>query len=328
VNIAGYRYIPNRTLLKKNEVSRKIDSLDFSCMDLICPINAESIQNRWLNSFISTPGQLAKTMPPSTTAFIYRVLKSYAAIAVNGHTVPPFVHCTQVAETNLVTPLSTCLSLIRICQQPLPGSQQVAANVLQREMADLYENHGMLDNFTILAAFQAYLIYTLVSYFRLGRDAVPSLRQVVINLQEIACSCAKHGLSCTTEGEGTRPTWESWIVAEAKRRTLYTMYLFDNMLSVQDGLPTFLGTELRGLLAPTSKYLWEATTRSNWEKLYNLHLVEWVDGGLRIDELWPPHEELTEDETIQRDRRVDQWLEGVDEFGTMMYAVTSCTHGN
>ncbi len=44
-------------------------------------------------------------------------------------------------------------------------------------------------------------------------------------------------------------------MAEAKRRTLYTMYLFDNILSAQDGLPTFLSTELRGLAAPAEKSL-------------------------------------------------------------------------
>ncbi|GJC89573.1 hypothetical protein ColLi_12411 [Colletotrichum liriopes] len=60
---------------------------------------------------------------------------------------------------------------------------------------------------------------------------------------------------------------------------------------------------------------------------YNIHLTEWPEGGLRIDELWPIPEDLDEDEINKRRSRVDAWLEDLDEFGTMIYAVTSGTHG-
>ncbi|RGP77297.1 c6 finger domain [Fusarium longipes] len=147
-----------------------------------------------------------------------------------------------------------------------------------------------------------------------------------MNLQEIACATARQGLVCIAEQQGTRPNWETWVLAEAKRRTLYTMYFLDNVLSAKDGLPTFIAHELKGLYAPSSKDLWQSG-RAEWEQAYNLHLVEWVDGTFQLDELWPMPEEMGGDEIEHRQRRTDRWLEAVDEYGTMLYAVTSCTYG-
>ena len=303
------------------------DGLDFSNLGLVCPINVEDISNRWLNSYVPIPGQSAKKYPPSITAYMFRIHKSYAAVAVRGRGIPPFIHATQIRILSKIAPLSTCLSLVRICDRPLPGSAPVALEVLQREMDRLYETHQTLDDMSLLAAFQAYLIYSMVVFLWLSQGTNPFLRQAVMNLQEIACAASARGLVSLAEQQEVRPKWEAWITAEAKRRTLFTMYLFDSVLSSQDGLETYIGIELSGLLAPSSECLWKARSRREWEAAYNVHLAEWTDGGLRINELWPISPDLDEHGVAERRRRVDQWLEGVDEYGTMLFAVTSCTHG-
>ncbi|KAF2092425.1 MFS general substrate transporter [Rhizodiscina lignyota] len=306
-------------------LSDGFEALYFSDLELYCPINADDIKNRWLNSYVPIPGQKIKEYPASITAFIYRMLKSYAAVTVRGRGIPPFVHASQIA-TSVTPPLSTCLTLVRICENPLPGSEIVAADVLQREMNSLYEQHGAYDDMTLLATYQAYLIYSMVLFFRLSQGSNPFLRQAMMNLQHLACSSSRRGLMCIAEQQHARPKWEAWIVAEAKRRTLFTMYLFDSVLSAQDGLPTFLGAELEGLPAPGNQFLWTAPTRYKWETAYNIHVVDWAEGGLRIDELWPIPANLDDHHILERRIRVDRWLETVDEFGTMTYAVTSCTH--
>lgn len=307
--------------------SERIGILDFSNLELVCPINADEISNRWLNAYVPITGQTVKAYPISVTSFIYRILKSYAAVAVHGRGIPPFIHSSEMMALTTFPPLSTCLSLVRICERPLPGSEGVAAEVLQREMNNLYELRGTYDDMALLAAFQAYLIYAMVLFFRLNQGAGASLRQSMMNLQELACISSQRGLVCIAEQQRARPRWEPWIVAEAKRRTLYTMYLFDSVLSAHDGLPTFLGTELQGLPAPSNKALWESQSRHDWEAVYNMYLVEWTHGGLRINELWPIPADLDERGISQRRSRVDEWLQNIDEFGTMLYAVTSCTHG-
>ncbi|KAL6912506.1 hypothetical protein FSST1_010266 [Fusarium sambucinum] len=311
-----------------NSRGKETELLDFSNLALVCPINSDDIKNRWLNSYVPLPGQTVKEYSPNIMSFVYRILKSYASMMVRGRGIPPFIHSSQITTELITPPLSTCMSLVRICEQSLPGSQEVAADVIQREMNNLYDKHATYDDASLLAAFQAHLIYSMVLFFYLTPGGpVPFLRQAVIKLQEIACVCSRRGLMSVSEQQGIRPKWEDWIVAEAKRRTLFTMYFFDNVLSAQDGFSIYLGTELKGLPAPSSKALWQSSVRQEWEKMYNIHLADWVDSIFRIDELWPIPDDLDEDGVVERRKRVDRWLEAVDEYGSILYAVTSCTHG-
>jgi hypothetical protein len=105
------------------------------------------------------------------------------------------------------------------------------------------------------------------------------------------------------------------------------MYLFDSVVSTQENLPTYLGTELQGLPAPAAGSIWEASSRPEWEQAYNLFLAEWMEPGLAIDELWPIPPDMDEAGVARRRGRVDHWLEDIDSYGTMLYAVVSCTHG-
>ena len=160
-------------------------------------------------------------------------------------------------------------------------------------------------------------------FFADGQSGQLIDRQIMINLQDFACDIVSSGLVCPQELAHARPDWESWIVASTKLRALYTMYMFDNVFCSQNGLPTFLGEELKSLLAPASKTLWEASDPDVWRIEYNKHCHDWPSGGLRIDELWPAPETGAE----ERRKRVDKWLASVDEFGMMLFAVTLVTHG-
>lgn len=304
--------------------AQKTDTLDFSHLNLICPLNVEDISNRWLKPYIPDDGEQVKEYPEPVTRFIYRVLKSYAAVGARGRDALPFIHPTQMKTPDSC--LATCLSLVRISANPLPGSEVTAVTILQREMENITESSGSYDQVSLLAAFQAYLIYTMVLFFRLNQGDKPFFRSAMMNLQQLACSSSWGGLICTADSTRIRPRWEEWIIAEAKRRTLYVMYLFDSTLSANEGLPTFLGTELRGLPAPSNKPLWHAYDRAEWEKEYNVLLAEWTEGVLNIEELWPIPPGMDDLGQLRRRTRVDQWLENLDEFGTMMFAVTSCTH--
>lgn len=302
-------------------------SFTFVGLDLACPINADDIQNRWLSSYVPGLEQTIKEYPPNVVNFMSRMLKSYVASSVSSQGWPPFVHFSQITTSDTSSYLSTCLSLVRLFANPFPGSNEVAAGTIQREMNRIYPFDAMASNMTLLAAFQAYLVYTMVLYFWLDDLPKAFLRVAMMNIQELACASSRQGLVCVAEQRSTRPKWEAWIAVEAKRRTLYTMYMFDSVLLSRDKLRNYLGTELRGLPAPANKSLWQVRVRHEWERLYNAHLTEWPRGELRIDELWPMPAGSDSLATEERRQRVDQWLEDVDEFGTMLFAVTSCTHG-
>ncbi|KAI9148192.1 hypothetical protein HJFPF1_12018 [Paramyrothecium foliicola] len=332
--IHGTSYEPLDTLAPSNQsyspstqLAEEAEALDFSCLELTCPINADEISNRWLNTYIPTPGQALKTYPSNVILFIQNALESYTSMVIRGREMPPFVHWSQLNAASSTSPLATCLSLVRICEKTTSDSEAVALGVLQREMTSIYEQHKLLDGLESLAAPQTYFIYAMVLFFRLYSGAASSFPQIMMNLQEIACSTSKQGLVCASEQQLARPKWEAWIVAEAKRRTIFTMYLFDSLLSARDGMPTFLGSELRGLPAATGKTLWRSRERNEWETTYNLHVAAWAEGHFRIDELWPYPADMDGRDIRKRRDRTAFWLESVDEFGMFLYAVTCCTHG-
>lgn len=142
----------------------------------------------------------------------------------------------------------------------------------------------------------------------------------MINLQELASAMSLTGLSCPS---GTPPEWESWIIAEAKRRTLYSMYTFDHIFNYSQNIPSYIGTELGHLPLPSNKALWAANTKDAWEKEYQRYLGEWPSDPPRLEDFWP---DQTEAIAKKRHERANRWVESADEFGMFMFAVSNMTY--
>lgn len=315
--------------------------LSFVAINLICTVDPTRIRNRWLSDFIPSLTDRVKMYAPGVSSFVFRVLKTYPSILLNRGQLPPFIHPSQLAGPDIPTPLANCLSLVRLWDGQVRGSEAIVCETIKKEMDRLYAEVGRslysyhyiklifvlkrasYNQMDKLSACQAYLIYSMMLFF--SRQHGQSLvdRQIMINLLDFACDIAQDGLVCPGEIAKIRPDWESWIVACAKRRTLYTLYFFDNIFCAAHDLPTFLGEELESLPAPARKSLWDARDRNTWEKAYALHLTEWPEGAFRIDELWP---DMSPDNGEKKRRRVDKWLQSVDEYGMMLFAVTHITH--
>ncbi|KAI9324709.1 hypothetical protein DFJ73DRAFT_667122 [Zopfochytrium polystomum] len=311
------------------------EPLDFSNLEpeLTCPINASEITFRWLHTIVPLPGQVAKVYAPPIVTFIHRTLRSYADRAIRGRIPPPFIHHTQLvpdAVPGASSALAACLNVVHMCEAATsPQSAPELYRIVLREMDALFLQCSApaTNPATLVAAFQSALLYHLVLFFRLSSSSAsdPSLPQSMVSLQELACAAATRGLVCTAELACARPArWEAWIVAEALRRSLFVMYLLDSAVAASRGLPTFFASELRGVPAPAAGSLWRAASRAEWVARYNAVVADWSG----IDELWPMPQDLTEAEVERRRARVALWVEDLDELGTMMYAITSCSHGS
>ncbi|KAF3000702.1 hypothetical protein E8E13_002538 [Curvularia kusanoi] len=73
----------------------------------------------------------------------------------------------------------------------------------------------------LFAAFQAHLIYCMLLFFHFPALSKPFRRQAMMDLQILACASSRGGLVCIADKTGAVPEWNSWVLAEAKRRTLY-----------------------------------------------------------------------------------------------------------
>ena len=160
-------------------------------------------------------------------------------------------------------------------------------------------------------------------YFSSFSNLSPITDKTMMSLMEMAFRTARNGLFSDSELTHTRPSWESWILVAAKRRTIFAMYLFSSVYNADRGLPNFLAHELSGVYAPGDKALWEASDRHTWGKKYDHHLLNWEDGMLEISELW----RSAETESTKRRERVERWVKGADEFGMMIFGVCAHIHG-
>ncbi|KAK9243126.1 hypothetical protein V1506DRAFT_407003 [Lipomyces tetrasporus] len=67
--------------------------------------------------------------------------------------------------------------------------------------------------------------------------------------------------------------------------------------------------------ASAAKWLWQASTREQWETLYNRWLARWDDSGYLQGEL------AGIDPGVTMDRRSEMWLEETDECGITMMSI-------
>ncbi|KAF7587820.1 hypothetical protein BBP40_006672 [Aspergillus hancockii] len=301
------------------------DGLDFTTVDLAPNANAEDIRDRWLRPYIPPPlgqDEVPKVYHPSTLQYISRVLSTYPRRMLEDRAVPPIIHAAQIEGKEMPPALANCYSLVRMWEQAVPGSETMVTSTLEKEMERLGEEHPDHD-YELLSAFQAYLIYTIMLYFSPHGGYSLVTDKIMITLMELAFRTARNGLFCIAELAHTRPTWESWIVVAAKRRAIFTMYLFTSVYNADRLLPNFVAEEMRGVYAPGHKALWEAGDRDRWNKEYDRYLLQWEDGMLEISELW----RSAETGSTERRERIERWVQTTDEFGMMIFGVCAHIHG-
>ncbi|KAJ9213183.1 hypothetical protein DTO166G4_5176 [Paecilomyces variotii] len=313
------------TLVQTDPTSQGPDrlNLDFSHLDLVSIADSTQIRNRWLESFFPSDNQIPKTFLPYTVQFLSCVLASYPKYMLRDVCVPPIIHTVQVNARELPLALANCYSLVRMWETRAIGSEAIVTSTVQREMERLIEERESYGQMELLAASQAYLIYVIMAYFSPAQGIPLVDSSTIVHLQEFSSRLALGGLISAAELMHTRPSWESWIVASAKRRVIFASYLFNNVFNSTNQVPVYLAEELGDLPVPGNKLLWEAKDRVTWEKEYDRHLSLWEDGDLRTFELW----RSPETGSPNRRKRIHQWLRSVDEFGMMLFATCAHLHG-
>lgn len=138
--------------------------------------------------------------------------------------------------------------------------------------------------------------------------------KLILDISEISLRLASSGLALheETTGDGEISQWYDWTIMSAKRRTILTIYMLTWAWSVWRNYPSFYCHELQLMLAPSPKALWQAQTETEWLPLYQKWFQKWKGDGYRIGEL------LSISPKHIVNRRTEDWLEEVDEFGMLL----------
>lgn len=319
---------------------------------LLAPLDVSRIRDRWLDYYFTPTTKQIKEYPARIMALMSRTLSTYPAMWIRNqsHT-PPFLHPAQCSQQTIMPEtLANCLSLLRLCANAVPGSDDLVRDNVQREMSRLVSVieegvHGrtLSHHLSCLSALQAYLLLSIHTYF--ASKAQPSLGifspALIATLHDLASKVSAAGIMSPEEVGGavlaasSVPRWETWIIAEAKRRTVFCVYMFEDVYNYESSASTYLAEELAALLAPASKWTWRASSRSSFDAEYLGWARAWSgERGLVISELWPREPgggACTDDADDARRKqetqeRISRWAETVDEFGMFLLAVCTTTH--
>lgn len=290
----------------------------FSTVDLICPIDVERVKTRWLEGFASVLDRQPKVPGPGVTFFTLTTLRSWPRMLTQpGTGSPPFIHPSQLQNSDYPPALARCVTIAHMWANQADGGDIVRETIL-REAQALFESDslGSTNDMERLVMLQAYLLLCLMLLPSCTTEPMTIPQEMKINLQELTARSAQEGLLCPSEQTGSCPDYFSWILAEAKRRTLYAVYMLDDVINTLGNMPCVLGDELGILPMSCSKMLWLAcSSQETWEQEYNVTLAS--GKHLRLEELWMhPADEKTR-------KRREGWLAAVDEFGLMIYAIAS-----
>ncbi|KAJ7619495.1 hypothetical protein FB45DRAFT_839980 [Roridomyces roridus] len=286
--------------------------------------SAESAQiaARWLNSFIVPVGKRVKPLTSRVVNIMLRVLKSYTRILVKDDpTLPPFMHPLQSPAPQPM--MANCRSILRMWDNRAPGSESMIMDTARREMQKLIDDRLTYDDLTLLTACQAYLLYS-IHFFSPDAESPIVDTGTLISLLDLASAMSSKGLG-TAANRTDRHTWGSWIVMEAKRRTLYSVYILENVIDFHQNAPSYIADEIGRLPSPSPKALWDARQADVWEREYECYIAEWPMDLPRVEDLWPhPVESVAR----ERRQRKDHFVESVDEYGMFFYTITSMVHGS
>ncbi|KAK5988347.1 hypothetical protein PT974_12498 [Cladobotryum mycophilum] len=261
--------------------------------------SVDPIRDRWMNPLLDINAPSSK-LAGHSMEFLFRVLRTYPRMLVQDEDVGcPIIHPCQLLPDKVRLPMANCIVITRMWDGHSQQSAGIIESTIDQEMQRLVDEYINYEEEDLLAAMQSLLIH-----------------MKMMKLHEVAHILAKTGLTLAEEEPKAAPEWEDWIRITTKTRTILAFFCFEWAFSAYNNLLSYHCHEIGFILAPTSKLLWLATTKEEWERRYSRWMLRWRPRGFfRMEELMaiPPG--------VQVDERVNAWLAETDEFGIMIMAM-------
>ncbi|VUC35716.1 unnamed protein product [Clonostachys rosea] len=283
---------------------------------------SSTLQNEGSAQGPHSPGQQAPKPHPNSCLFhLCRIYRTYPRMLSTCDKLPPFIHKSQVLAKKPPMPLANCLAL---CKMWANSSSSVAAGsdfaktLIKTELTRLLEEYRTYDEATVVAAFQAAVLYAIVLLF-------PNTQKLPVKMFDLSTLAAlkefgqyiRNGtVMMAEEVSHTRPSWQQWLQVSCKRRSLISFYCFEWMNAMLNNFAHFPCNVAEFMPAPAGKVLWEITEQEKWEVAYDRWLGRWAGLGVyTLGDL----DSIAPGPTL--DLRSDMWLEEADELGILLLSL-------
>ncbi|CAG9989316.1 unnamed protein product [Clonostachys byssicola] len=219
--------------------------------------------------------------------------------------------------SNPAGPLSNCLALCRMWanNSPVETGGDFLKVSMKTELLRLLNEYQEYDGATLVAAFQAAIIYAIAMLFPAPHQPPSKMFDLstLAALKEFGEYIRSGTVMMPEEVSHTRPPWQEWLQVSCKRRSLICLYCFEWMNAMLNNFESFPCSNADFMPAPAGKVLWEITDQEKWEVAYDRWLGRWA--GLDVYTLGDL-ENMSPGPTL--DLRSEMWLEEADELGILL----------
>ncbi|CAH0025799.1 unnamed protein product [Clonostachys rhizophaga] len=255
-----------------------------------------------------------------TANIVMQTLCAFPQMMLRRETFPPFIHghwhCTEsAAAVSLPKPLVSCMGLAQIFASHNADTRPFLWEKTREEQRSSADKayRRQFSKHDHLAAIQALLIYIMmrvVDCSRTDLDLNLELLGLCDNFKDVCKEpFYQHERACLSS------SWEDWIFAESRRRTAIIWLLMTQMIHIKIGVPCDSFPSFRDVPLSSPKLLWEARTRSQWEKEYKFYKDSPVRGLDVFGDLYDAckHKHIRENQL-----KLNSWNSTVDNLGSLL----------
>jgi hypothetical protein len=278
-----------------------------------------------------------------TANHMTRILHSYPRMLLSYNTPPPFIHPQWISASSTeayLEPLANCMSLLGMLRVSIKKNSSLFWRNVRMECDRLSSSYETLDEYGVLAALQALLVYMLI---RLAEGETEHNNHDAALLSTMTLML--HQLQTKTHYQfqplDLQPAelvyngeiWSKWILDESRRRMSILFRIVNMLVSIEPASVCTLSPGLVLAPLPARKQLWEASGEEQW--ISELHRTSVVNSGFGLavnGDLVTMDEyqmkllsvQVAEPWTSSRSKENwEEWCAGMDGFGALIMLAAS-----
>ncbi|UPL00162.1 hypothetical protein LCI18_011096 [Fusarium solani-melongenae] len=196
---------------------------------------------------------------------VLQTLYAFPQMMLRRKTFPPFIH-PQWHEPCLPETLANCMGIAQLFAARTPETRAFLWRTINTEEQRFRENYMGFSAREIQMAVQSLMIYMIMAI--MDQDERTKQRGTrLLDTVETLSSRFLTFVGSYSQTERAEPslTWEDWIFAESRRRMSSLWIVISAVIFIDNNIPCRGCAPLEHLPLLSSKMLWEAQTREEWQ---------------------------------------------------------------
>ncbi|CAI6088015.1 unnamed protein product [Clonostachys chloroleuca] len=259
-----------------------------------------------------------------TANIVMQTLCAFPQMMLRRETFPPFIHghwhgTESDSAGSLPKPLVSCMGLAQVFASHNVDTRPFLWEKIREEQRSSADKayRRQFSKHDHLAAIQTLLIYIMMRVMDCSKTDLDLNLELLITYQGLCDNfkdvCKEpfyqHERACLSS------SWEDWVFAESRRRTAVVWLLMTQIIHIKIGVPCDSFPSFRDVPLSAPKSLWEARTRSQWEKEYKFFKDSPVRGLDVFGDLYDAckHKNIRENQL-----KLNSWNSTVDNLGSLL----------